>query len=68
MIDLGGHMPTFILKLYMFSHLSPKKPHKCVLKPSEQGSFFQDDWFEVITCLGLIEKWMFSLPMSLETP
>ena len=27
----------------MFSHLSPWKHHKCVLKPSEQGSFFQDN-------------------------
>ena len=27
----------------MFSHLFPEKPHKCVLKPSEQCSFFQDD-------------------------
>ena len=30
----------------MFSHLSPEKPHKCVLKPSEQDSFFQDNQFE----------------------
>ena len=30
----------------MFCHLSPWEHHKCVLKPSEQGSFFQDDRFE----------------------
>ena len=30
----------------MFSHLFPEKHHKCVLKPSEQCSFFQDYWFE----------------------
>ena len=30
----------------MFSHLSPYKPHKCLLKPSEECSFFQDDCFE----------------------
>ena len=30
----------------MFSHVSPQKPHKCVLKPSAQGSFFQDDRFD----------------------
>ena len=30
----------------MFSHVSPQKPHKCVLKPSAQGSFFQDDQFD----------------------
>ena len=28
------------LKLNMFLHLSHWKPHKCVLKPSEQGSCF----------------------------
>ena len=26
----------------MFSHLCPWKHHKCVLKPSEQGSFFSE--------------------------
>ena len=36
-----------LLSQWMFSHLSPEKPHKCVLKPSEQSSFFQDDRFEV---------------------
>ena len=30
----------------MFYHVYPEKPHKCVLKPSEQYSFFQDDRFE----------------------
>ena len=35
-----GHMPRFTLK-WMFSHLSPWKPQNSVLKPSEQGSFFQ---------------------------
>ena len=34
-----------LLQKWTFSHLSPHKPHKCVLKPSEQGSFFQDDRF-----------------------
>ena len=28
-----------LLSKWMFSHLSPWKPHKCVLKPSEQGLF-----------------------------
>ena len=31
-------MPRFSLKI-KFSHLSPEKPHKCVLKPSEQCLF-----------------------------
>ena len=30
-----------LLEKLMFSHISPWKPHKCVLKPSEQGSFFK---------------------------
>ena len=30
----------------LFSHLSYWKPHKCELKPSEHGSFFQDNQFE----------------------
>ena len=45
-IDLNGHMPRFTLKMNMVSHLSPQNPHKCVLEPSEQCSFFQDDQFE----------------------
>ena len=39
MINFRGHMPRFILKMNVF-HLSPWKPHKCVLKPSEQGIIF----------------------------
>ena len=35
-----------LLQKLTFSHLSPQKPHKCVFKPSEQGLFFQDVWFE----------------------
>ena len=31
---------------WTFSHLSYWKPHKCELKPSEHGSFFQDNQFE----------------------
>ena len=44
---------------WMFSHLSPWKPHKCLLKPSEQGFFIQDNQFEGSHDLGLLEKWMF---------
>ena len=45
MINLRGHMPRFNWK-WKFFHLSPSKCHKCVLKPSAQGSFFWVDWFE----------------------
>ena len=31
-----------------------------MLKPSEQCSFFQDDRFWGVTCLGLVDTWMFS--------
>ena len=44
-IDLRGHMPRFTLKINIFWSIS-LEPHKCVLKPSEPGSFFQDDQFE----------------------
>ena len=35
-----------LLSKWMFSHLSSWQLHKCVLKSSEQDSFFQDDRFE----------------------
>ena len=35
-----------LLSKSTFSHLSPEKPHKCVLKLSEQQFFFWDDWFQ----------------------
>ena len=41
----GSHAYVYSDK-WMFSHLSPWQLHKCVLKSSEQDSFFQDDWFE----------------------
>ena len=34
-----------LVENFMFSHLSPWKHHKCVLKPSEQCLFFWDDRF-----------------------
>ena len=45
MIDLRGHIPR-LLEKWMFSHLSSWKSNTCVLKPSEQVSFFQDDRFD----------------------
>ena len=44
-INLRGHIPRFTLK-WTFSHLSSRRPHKCVLKHSEQGSFSWDNQFE----------------------
>ena len=45
MIDLMGYMPRFNLKLNILPSIL-LEPHKCVLKPSEQALFFQDDSFE----------------------
>ena len=39
-------MPRCTLKMNMFPHLSHQKHHKCVLKPSEQCLYFQDNRFE----------------------
>ena len=44
-IDLRGHMPRFTLKMNVFPSISLEN-HKCVLKPSEQGLFLWDNWFE----------------------
>ena len=41
-INLRGHMPG-VMKKSVFPHLSSRTHHKCVLKPSEQGLFFQDN-------------------------
>ena len=46
MIDLRGHMPRFMLKMNIFPSIS-LDTHKCVLKLSEQDTFFQDVQFEV---------------------
>ena len=45
-IEFEGITCWGLLSKWMFSHLSPWKPHKCVLKPTEQGSIFWDDGFE----------------------
>ena len=39
MIDLRGHMPRFTPKMNVFPSISLEACHKCVLKPSAQGSF-----------------------------
>ena len=44
--SIWGDTCLGLLEKWMFSHLSPLKCHKCVLKPSAQGSFVWDDWFE----------------------
>ena len=49
-----------LLKKFMFSHLCPWKHYKCVLKASEQCSFFQDNWFEGSHPYSLLKKFTFS--------
>ena len=47
MINLKGHMPRFTLKHEHFPiYLLGNPIHVYVLKPLEQGLFFQDDQFE----------------------
>ena len=46
MINLRGHMPRFTWKMNVFLTYVLGQHHKCVLKPSEQCSFFLDNWFE----------------------
>ena len=43
---LRGHMPRFTLKMNIFPIYLLRNPKKCLLKPSEQCSFFQDNRFE----------------------
>ena len=57
-----------LIEKWKFFHLSPSKCHKCVLKPSEQGSFFWNRLIWGVTCLGLLEKWTFLPSISLEMP
>ena len=45
-----------LLEKFMFSHLSPWKHHKCVLKPPEQGSFFSRWSIWGVTWPGLVDK------------
>ena len=43
-----------LVEKWSFSQLCPWKHKKCVLKPSEQGSFCWDNWSKGVTCLGLL--------------
>ena len=54
MIDLRGHMPRLTLKNEHFPIYLLEKPHKCVLKLSEQCSFFPRQSIWGVTCLGLL--------------
>ena len=58
-IDLRGHMSKFTLKMNIFQSIS-SKPHKFVLKPSQQELVFPRQSIWGITCLGFLKKWMFS--------
>ena len=55
MIDLRGNMPRFTLKMNVF-HLSPEKPHKCVMKPIRIVLIFLRQSFWEVTCLDLLWK------------
>ena len=59
-------MPRFTLKMNVFPSIS-LKPHKCVLKPSEQGSFS-----ETIDLSGHMPRFPLKMnffpSISLETP
>ena len=63
-------MPRFTLKMNIFPSISLEIPipHKCVLKPSEQGSFFQD----AIDLRGHMPRFTLKMnvfpSISLETP
>ena len=45
-----------LVEKWTFSHLCPWNTRNVCWNPSEQYSFFQDDWFEVVTCKGLTLK------------
>ena len=49
-----------LLKKWTFSHLSPEKPHKCVLRPSKKVLIFPRQSIWGVSCLGLLKKCMFS--------
>ena len=55
-------------EIFMFSHLCPWKHHKCVLKPSEQSLFFQDDQFEGCHIPRFTLKMNIFPSIPLETP
>ena len=55
--SIWGVTCLHLLEKWTFSHLSPWKPQKCVLKPSEEGSFFEDDQFERSHAYVYSQKW-----------
>ena len=58
--SIWGVTCLHLLEKWTFSNLSSWQLHKCVLKPSEQGSFFERWSIWEVTCLCLLSKWMFS--------
>ena len=65
-INLRGHMPRFTLNI-TFSPSISLETQKCVLKPSEQCSFFWDDRFEGHMPRFTLKMNVFP-SISLETP
>ena len=58
-IDLRGHMPRFTLKMNVFPSISSKMPWMCV-EILRTVLVFPRWSIWGVTCLGLLEKWMFS--------
>ena len=69
-ITLRGHMQRCTLKRdqWTFSHVSPWKPLKCVLKPSEQGLIFLRWSIWGVTCPRCTLKMNIFPSIFLETP
>ena len=60
MIDLRGHMPRFTQKMNIFPSISFEMPEMCV-GTIRTGLIFLRWSIWGVTCLGLLEKWMFSI-------
>ena len=55
-VYLTNDMPRFTSKMNIFPSIFLETPCTCVLIPSEQGSFFQDQLIWGVTCLGFTIK------------
>ena len=58
-INLRGHMPRFTLKMNIFPFISLESPEMCI-ETLRTGFVFMRQSIWGVTCLGLLEKFMFS--------